>query len=96
VAASVALFHTVRLVLQHLAFEAENGPSKTPSTNSLYYFALWKEILLAPRPIQALGKTFPVPVTENASDGKPKKENATKQKVDIVGDDGRVWMRVNT
>lgn len=86
---------------QHLAFEEKNASGKTLSTNSLYYYALWNEILLAPRPIVALNRAYTVPISHNESleDShvvKSKKEAPSKAKVDVIAENGRSWIRVNT
>lgn len=62
------------------------------STNASYFVAVWNEILSAPPPIVAVGKIFESP------DGKKKKGAAGSGgiKVDVVADEGRKWIRVNT
>ncbi|KDR74853.1 hypothetical protein GALMADRAFT_70436 [Galerina marginata CBS 339.88] len=63
------------------------------STNAPYLVAVWNELICAPAPIVSIFKTFPshaandVPITR----GPP-----TGTKVDIVADNGRHWIRVNT
>jgi hypothetical protein len=85
-------------VPQHLALLARNETNKTLSTNSLYYFALWSEVLRAPRPITALGKMFDYPELKSSQgdEGQAKVQPGGKVKVDIVADNGRCWIRVNT
>lgn len=55
-------------------------------------------MLRAPRPITALGKMFEYPELKNVQDveGQPKMQPSGKVKVDIVADNGRCWIRVNT
>ena len=71
------------------------------STNAPYLISVWKEVLAAATlgPILAVGKTFfdgkaarmRVPKGQGT---KPAKNNGVK--VDVVADDGRSWIRVNT
>ncbi|KZO99095.1 hypothetical protein CALVIDRAFT_511338 [Calocera viscosa TUFC12733] len=60
----------------------------TFSTNALYYLAVWKEVLHAPPPILSIGRNFSLPKQNGRA--KP------SVKVDVVADEGRLWIRVNT
>ncbi|KAH7337676.1 hypothetical protein B0J17DRAFT_718426 [Rhizoctonia solani] len=73
-------------ISQHL-----NTPDPLPplSTNAPYILAVWSEIIAA-CPVQAVGKTFNLP--REKGQGK----DAGTVKVDVVADEGRQWIRVNT
>ncbi|CAA7269905.1 unnamed protein product [Cyclocybe aegerita] len=70
------------------------------STNAPYIIAVWNEVLCAPAPIASVFKTFQLKPSSTPSD-KSLKRTAHQQrppgaKVDVVGDNGRLWIRVNT
>ncbi|KAF8607287.1 hypothetical protein BDV93DRAFT_553010 [Ceratobasidium sp. AG-I] len=65
------------------------GPLPPLSTNAPYILAVWSEIIAA-SPIQAVGKTFNLPKEK----GRGKETGSVK--VDVVADEGRRWIRVNT
>ncbi|KDN46589.1 hypothetical protein RSAG8_04242, partial [Rhizoctonia solani AG-8 WAC10335] len=75
-------------ISQHL-----NTPSPLPplSTNAPYILAVWGEITAA-CPVQAIGKTLNL-LKEK---GRGKDKDAATVKVDVVADEGRRWIRVNT
>ncbi|KAF8523026.1 hypothetical protein JB92DRAFT_2705719 [Gautieria morchelliformis] len=80
-------------VLEQFLASSEHGSEL--STNASYFVAVWNEILSAPPPIVAVGKVFEPP------DGKSKKNTSGSAtpggiKVDVVADEGRKWIRVNT
>ncbi|KAA1474378.1 hypothetical protein DENSPDRAFT_781724 [Dentipellis sp. KUC8613] len=72
-----------------------------PSTNAPYLLAVWEEVLRAPQPVVAIGKTFfarsPGKQTAN---GQPARGNGSHRspgvKVDVVSENGKSWVRVNT
>ncbi|KAF5325349.1 hypothetical protein D9619_009615 [Psilocybe cf. subviscida] len=72
------------------------------STNAPYLVAVWNEVLTAPPPTVSVFKTFPLqPASKSATDKeKFKKKNDPGHppgvKVDVVADNGRCWIRVNT
>ncbi|EJD52002.1 hypothetical protein AURDEDRAFT_181565 [Auricularia subglabra TFB-10046 SS5] len=57
-------------------------PLNEPNTNAPNLIAVFNEIIAAPEPVLAIGKTYNV--------------GQTAVKVDVVADDGRQWIRVNT
>ncbi|KAF7440040.1 hypothetical protein PC9H_000381 [Pleurotus ostreatus] len=66
------------------------------STNAPYLISVWNELLCAPTPVTAVMKTFQ-PTASGGSNRKPgvrQKQNPVK--VDVVADNGRRWIRVNT
>ncbi|KAJ3505958.1 hypothetical protein NLJ89_g7139 [Agrocybe chaxingu] len=70
------------------------------STNAPYIIAVWNEVLCAPEPIASVFKTFQLKPSRTSPD-KALKRIAHQQrppgaKVDVVGDNGRLWTRVNT
>ncbi|KAG8856277.1 hypothetical protein FRB91_000966 [Serendipita sp. 411] len=85
----------IEIIETHLAMESKEKPLASLSTNSTYYFALWNECLKAPRPITALGRTFPIPDGARKVEKNGKLSNGNV-KVDIVADGGNIWLRVNT
>ncbi|KAG8819450.1 hypothetical protein FRC17_010438 [Serendipita sp. 399] len=85
----------IETIETHLAMEANGNALGNLSTNSTYYFAFWNECLKAPRPIVALGRTFPIPEEARKVEKSGKKSNGNV-KVDIVADGGNLWLRVNT
>ncbi|KAG9226714.1 hypothetical protein CCMSSC00406_0008414 [Pleurotus cornucopiae] len=66
------------------------------STNAPYLISVWNELLCAPAPVTAVMKTF----QPTASGGPNRKRGAHQKqnpvKVDVVADNGRIWIRVNT
>ncbi|TDL19506.1 hypothetical protein BD410DRAFT_727211 [Rickenella mellea] len=66
-----------------------------PSTNAPYLIAVWNEVLCAPPPVNMVGRTFSTKgsVTAKSTRSQPK---ASSIKVDVVADEGRRWIRVNT
>ncbi|KZT54484.1 hypothetical protein CALCODRAFT_438609 [Calocera cornea HHB12733] len=66
----------------------EHRSVSTFSTNAPYYLAVWKEVLHAPPPILSIGRNFSLPKLNGRA--KP------SVKVDVVADEGRQWIRVNT
>ncbi|KIJ37319.1 hypothetical protein M422DRAFT_33852 [Sphaerobolus stellatus SS14] len=87
-------------------FLAKPHRTKELSTNASYFLAVWNEILAAPPPIVAIGKEFPLPKIPDKSDKSSSSTPTTSTKrgsnkagvikVDIVADEGRKWIRVNT
>ncbi|KAJ1301063.1 hypothetical protein OPQ81_003481 [Rhizoctonia solani] len=65
------------------------GPLPPLSTNAPYILAVWCEIIAA-SPVQAIGKTFNLPREKGRG------KDAGTVKVDVVADEGRQWIRVNT
>ncbi|KAG9127577.1 hypothetical protein FRC07_012057 [Ceratobasidium sp. 392] len=65
------------------------GPLPPLSTNAPYILAVWSEIIAA-SPVHAVGKTFNLPKEK----GRGKDTGSVK--VDVVADEGRRWIRVNT
>ncbi|EJU01453.1 hypothetical protein DACRYDRAFT_108003 [Dacryopinax primogenitus] len=66
----------------------EHRSLSTFSTNAQYFLAVWREVLRAPPSILSIGKNVNIP----RSNGRDK----PSVKVDIIADDGRQWIRVNT
>ncbi|KAH9988072.1 hypothetical protein BJV74DRAFT_773566 [Russula compacta] len=74
-----------------------------PSTNAPYLITVWKEVLSSPPPITAIGKTF-CERSQIATDREGKEQVHTRRsgkstgvvKVDVVADNGHIWIRVNT
>ncbi|CAE6474814.1 unnamed protein product [Rhizoctonia solani] len=73
-------------IAQHLNTQ---GPLPPLSTNAPYILAVWSEIIAA-CPVQAVGKTFNLPKEKGRG------KDAGTVKVDVVADEGRRWIRVNT
>lgn len=77
-------------------FLARSDHERELSTNAPYFVAVWNEILSAPPPIVAVGKVFE-PLDHS---GKRKSAAGSVRpggiKVDVVADEGRKWIRVNT
>ncbi|EUC61276.1 response regulator receiver domain protein [Rhizoctonia solani AG-3 Rhs1AP] len=73
-------------ISQHLD---TSGPLPPLSTNAPYILAVWSEIIAA-CPIQAVGRTFNLPKEKGRG------KDAATVKVDVVADEGRRWIRVNT
>lgn len=73
-----------------------------PSTNSPYLVAVWKEVLTAPPPVIGIGLTYDVDKKDNESvkvtrsTKRMPTELYTKVKVDVVADNGRSLIRINT
>ncbi|KAG8692621.1 hypothetical protein FRC11_003480, partial [Ceratobasidium sp. 423] len=65
------------------------GPLPPLSTNAPYILAVWCEIIAA-SPVQAIGKTFDLPKEKGRG------KDAGTVKVDVVADEGKRWIRVNT
>ncbi|KAG8719174.1 hypothetical protein FRC09_011518 [Ceratobasidium sp. 395] len=65
------------------------GPLPPLSTNAPYILAVWSEIIAA-SPVHAVGKTFNLPKEKGRG------KDAGSVKVDVVADEGRQWIRVNT
>ncbi|KAG8743297.1 hypothetical protein FRC10_012260 [Ceratobasidium sp. 414] len=65
------------------------GPLPPLSTNAPYILAVWSEIIAA-SPVHAVGKAFNLPQEK----GRGKDPGSVK--VDVVADEGRRWIRVNT
>lgn len=66
------------------------------STNAPYLVSVWNEMVLAPPPVTAIWSTYlesgkPRPVPRRR--GTPKMIGV---KVDVVADEGKRWIRVNT
>ncbi|KAL4267490.1 DUF1308 domain-containing protein [Pleurotus pulmonarius] len=66
------------------------------STNAPYLISVWNELLCAPAPVTAVMKTFQLATSggQNRKRGVHQKQNPVK--VDVVADNGRRWIRVNT
>ncbi|KAL6309419.1 hypothetical protein BKA93DRAFT_723582 [Sparassis latifolia] len=65
------------------------------STNAPYLISVWNEVLLARPPILTIEKAFP----EQENHSHLRRRGSQKPpgvKVDVVADDGRHWIRVNT
>ncbi|KAF9011872.1 hypothetical protein BDQ17DRAFT_1396918 [Cyathus striatus] len=62
------------------------------STNAPYLIAVWNEVLCAPPPVTSVFKTFTF-TPEPRKRGTPRAPGA---KVDVVAENGRQWIRVNT
>ncbi|QRW13467.1 hypothetical protein RhiLY_12466 [Ceratobasidium sp. AG-Ba] len=73
-------------IAQHLN---TTGPLPPLSTNAPYILAVWSEIIAA-SPVHAVGKTFNLPKEKGQN------KDAASVKVDVVADEGRRWIRVNT
>ncbi|KAF9530536.1 hypothetical protein CPB83DRAFT_850497 [Crepidotus variabilis] len=73
------------------------------STNAPYVISVWNEVLCAPPPLVSVFKTFLLNPSDQPQE-KPKLKGKEKQKeknppgakVDIIADNGRRWIRVNT
>ncbi|KAI0058363.1 hypothetical protein BV25DRAFT_1810916 [Artomyces pyxidatus] len=85
-------------VMEKFLVDPQSASLPPLSTNAPYLIAVWKEVLLAPTPVLAVGKSFTNP--DDALAKKPRvRGQATKPtgvKVDIIADNGRTWIRVNT
>ncbi|KAF8884227.1 hypothetical protein CPB84DRAFT_1850760 [Gymnopilus junonius] len=71
------------------------------STNAPYLVAVWNELVFAPPLVVSVFKTFSVNASASTSSDKGKGRNEQQRqppgvKVDIVADNGRRWIRVNT
>ncbi|TFY78097.1 hypothetical protein EWM64_g5915, partial [Hericium alpestre] len=78
--------------------EKSNAASlPAPSTNATYLVAVWGEVLRAPQPIVAIGRTF---FTKNEKGKANVKKSGARPtagvKVDVVANNGKTWIRVNT
>ena len=72
-----------------------------PPINAPYIIAVWNEIIKASAPLLAIGRMFPVKSATAESHVKvPRKSKPVTRleevKVDVVADNGRSWIRVNT
>ncbi|KAF8802371.1 hypothetical protein BYT27DRAFT_7226460 [Phlegmacium glaucopus] len=65
------------------------------STNAPYLIAVWNEVLCAPAPIVSVFKTFLINTSASDTDGS-RNQRPPGAKVDVVADNGRRWIRVNT
>ncbi|KAG5725178.1 hypothetical protein E4T56_gene10197 [Termitomyces sp. T112] len=65
------------------------------STNAPYLIAVWNEVLCAPLPVNAVFKSFPLsgPSADTRQRGA---QRSPATKVDVVADNGKRWIRVNT
>ncbi|GJJ14513.1 hypothetical protein Clacol_008777 [Clathrus columnatus] len=96
----VSVNKEIQVLEQHLTKAAQRQQRSNFSTNAPYFIAVWNEILSAPLPIIAIGKTFPFPCSfppqiNDIKRGK-KDTNGGGVKVDVVANEGRTWIRVNT
>ncbi|PPQ92500.1 hypothetical protein CVT25_010333 [Psilocybe cyanescens] len=70
------------------------------STNAPYLIAVWNEVICAPPPIVSVYKTFPVQAStstlSHAEKAGTRQEHKAGAKVDVIADNGRQWIRVNT
>ncbi|KAG5639725.1 hypothetical protein H0H81_000005 [Sphagnurus paluster] len=65
------------------------------STNAPYLIAVWNEVLCAPAPVDSVFKSIPLagpPVDTRQRDA----QRPPAVKVDVVADNGKRWIRVNT
>ncbi|KAG6857374.1 hypothetical protein H0H87_004735 [Tephrocybe sp. NHM501043] len=66
------------------------------STNAPYLIAVWHELLCAPAPVDAVFKMFPLTGPSTADSRQRGAQRPPAAKVDIVADNGKRWIRVNT
>ncbi|KAF9557796.1 hypothetical protein CPC08DRAFT_764343 [Agrocybe pediades] len=67
------------------------------STNAPYLIAVWNEVVCAPPPTVSVFKTFYMkPAVVHDKKARASQQQSTGVKVDIVADNGRQWIRVNT
>ncbi|RDB23624.1 hypothetical protein Hypma_009502 [Hypsizygus marmoreus] len=65
------------------------------STNAPYLIAVWNEVLCAPPPVDAVFKSMPL--TGPSADQRQRgAQRPPAVKVDVVADNGKRWIRVNT
>ncbi|KAI0317977.1 hypothetical protein OF83DRAFT_1057668 [Amylostereum chailletii] len=85
-------------VIQKFLAEPHVAELPPPSTNAPYLISVWKEVLSARLPVVAIGKSFredkQQPKVKVIGNGHNPKSTAVK--VDVVADNGRSWIRVNT
>ncbi|KAI5117460.1 hypothetical protein M0805_004065, partial [Coniferiporia weirii] len=75
-----------------------NMNTSTLSTNAPYLIAVWNELTRASPPLMSVGKAFDTRPAELNAQSAPEKSSKTNVgvKVDVVSDNGRRWIRVNT
>ncbi|ETW77294.1 hypothetical protein HETIRDRAFT_65560 [Heterobasidion irregulare TC 32-1] len=89
-------------VIQKYLVDPQSFEHSPPSTNSPYLVAVWKEVLTAPPPVIGIGLTYNVDKKDNESvkvtrsTKRMPTELYTKVKVDVVADNGRSLIRINT
>ncbi|KAF8512729.1 hypothetical protein BU17DRAFT_53869 [Hysterangium stoloniferum] len=82
-------------ILEQFLARPDHGPEL--STNASYFIAVWNEILAAPPPIVAIGKIYDPPrANQTNKKGPSSRSRPGGIKVDVVADEGRKWIRVNT
>ncbi|KAH8112343.1 hypothetical protein DFH11DRAFT_1744954 [Phellopilus nigrolimitatus] len=97
--------HDIEQIDKFLVRHASKGVSlstSTFSTNAPYLIAVWNELIRAPGPITFVDKTFNEPrarsgtklLSHASANTFSKKSSGVK--VDVVADNGRGWIRVNT
>lgn len=65
------------------------------STNAPYLISVWNEVIVAPPPVTAIWRTY-VDGKEAIARRKRGSQKPPGVKVDVVADNGRRWIRVNT
>ncbi|GLB39845.1 putative protein of unknown function (DUF1308) [Lyophyllum shimeji] len=82
-------------VLQKFLSDPQSAYLPPLSTNAPYLIAVWNEVLCAPRPVDAVFKSVPL-----AGPSADPRQRGTQRppavKVDVVADNGKRWIRVNT
>ncbi|EKM78408.1 hypothetical protein AGABI1DRAFT_121501 [Agaricus bisporus var. burnettii JB137-S8] len=90
----------IRLDLEVLGkfLEDPSSASLPPlSTNAPYLIAVWNELVCAKAPVLSVFKTFDGGLPpQKAGSGQRNERKAPGVKVDIVAENGRRWIRVNT
>ncbi|KJA18703.1 hypothetical protein HYPSUDRAFT_190699 [Hypholoma sublateritium FD-334 SS-4] len=75
--------------------EGPNCANMPPlSTNAPYLLAVWNEVVSAPPPTVSIFKTFHIGLVEKVR--KRTEQGQAGVKVDVVAENGRRWIRVNT
>ncbi|CCL99066.1 uncharacterized protein FIBRA_01078 [Fibroporia radiculosa] len=82
-------------VLEKFLADPKSASLPPLSTNAPYLIAVWHEVLLAPQPITTVWRTY----HDNSKPAASRTRGSQKPpgiKVDVVADNGRRWIRVNT
>ncbi|KAF5340035.1 hypothetical protein D9611_012428 [Ephemerocybe angulata] len=95
-------FHSASLLVAPAFLEDPSSAHRPPlSTNAPYLISVWNELLCAPGAVMSVFKTFlfePKGDVRMPPSAQRKKTGVRPPgaMVDIVGDGGRVWIRINT
>ncbi|KAF9450031.1 hypothetical protein P691DRAFT_505554 [Macrolepiota fuliginosa MF-IS2] len=84
-------------VLDKFLNDASSASLPPLSTNAPYLIAVWNELICAKNPVASVFRMFEVvPGARDVTSGKRNGKKASGVKVDVVAENGRSWIRVNT